>query len=337
MTKHPSIFILVPAYRDPECFPTLVDIFKKAKYPDRIFPSVCWQSVPDLDADMLPRGQLHKNVTVQEFHVNDSHGVCWARNTAQKVYNGEDYALYIDSHSRFIPGWDELIIEELQKCPADRPVLASYPAGYTPPDSLELNATPTVMRPHPFTPGGDIRFRGVFLSKTPEKSLRGAFVAGGFLFTRGEVVREAPNDPYLYFGQEEVILSARLWTHGYDIYHPPKHYLFHYYNMPNDKQKRALHWEDRRDWETYLRRGQARANHLTGHQFSTDPEALKDLDKHGFGTARTFASFEEFTGIDFKTRTVNERGLRCHFIEGLENYMSGPVYIPEIDGAREKA
>ncbi len=333
----PSIFVIVPAYRDPECLPTLIDIFAKARHPERIFPTVCWQSVPELDADMLPRGGLHRNVTIQDFHVNDAHGVCWARNMTQQNYRGEDYVLYIDSHSRFIPGWDELIINELKACPAEKPVLAGYPAGYTPPHNLDIGAAPTVMRAHPFNENGEVRFRSVYLSRVPERPLRGAFIAGGFIFTRGEAVREAPNDPYLYFGQEEVILSARLWTHGYDVFHPPRHYLFHYYNTTATPHKRAMHWDDRRDWEKYLRLGKARADHLTGYQLSSDPEVLRDIHKHGFGSRRTFQSFEEFCGLDFKARKASERALRCHFIEGLDQYMTGPIFIEGIDDVRAPA
>jgi hypothetical protein len=35
-------------------------------------------------------------------------------------------------------------------------------------------------------------------------------------------------------------------AHGYDVYHPRRHFLYHYYNQPGDKQKRALHsWRHR--------------------------------------------------------------------------------------------
>lgn len=338
MSRQPTIFVMIPAYRDPECYPTLIDIFKKAKYPERIFPTVCWQGVPDLDAEMLPKDKLHKNVTVLDFHAQESNGVCWARYTAQQNYKGEDYAFYIDSHSRFLQDWDESLIAELAACPSKKPALSTYPAGYKPPDDLDLKALhPSVMRAHPFTDKGDLRFRSVFLNKTPEIPLKGAFAAGGFLFTTGDVVRDVPNDPYLYFGQEEVILSARLWTHGYDIFVPRKHFLFHYYNVPGEAaQKRALHWNDRKDWATIARKGQTRANHLTGHTLSTDPEILKDIDRHGFGKVRTFRSFEEHTGIDFKNRTVGERGLRCQFIENLSKYMAGPIRIPGIDDIEVK-
>ena len=45
----------------------------------------------------------------------DAEGVCWARYQAQQLWDGEEYVLMIDSHMRFVPGWDDLMIKELAK------------------------------------------------------------------------------------------------------------------------------------------------------------------------------------------------------------------------------
>ena len=39
-----SIFVSIPAYRDPECQYTIIDLFQKAVHPERIFVGVCWQA-----------------------------------------------------------------------------------------------------------------------------------------------------------------------------------------------------------------------------------------------------------------------------------------------------
>ena len=42
------------------------------------------------------------------------------------------------------------------------------------------------------------------------------FAAAGFLFYAGNILREVPFDPHLpyLFDGEEILYSARLWTHG---------------------------------------------------------------------------------------------------------------------------
>jgi Glycosyltransferase (GlcNAc) len=46
--------------------------------------------------------------------------------------------------------------------------------------------------------------------------LQTPFAAAGFLFYAGHILREVPFDPHLpyLFDGEEILYSARLWTHG---------------------------------------------------------------------------------------------------------------------------
>jgi hypothetical protein len=57
------------------------------------------------------------------------------------------------------------------------------------------------------------------------------FVAAGFLFAPALFLHEVPFDPLLpwIFMGEEISMSARLWTSGYDIFSPTVNVLNHYY------------------------------------------------------------------------------------------------------------
>ncbi len=48
MNKKETIFIHLPAYRDPELVPTIKDALKNAKYPKRIHFGICRQYHPNL-------------------------------------------------------------------------------------------------------------------------------------------------------------------------------------------------------------------------------------------------------------------------------------------------
>lgn len=57
------------------------------------------------------------------------------------------------------------------------------------------------------------------------------FVAAGFFFAPANFLYEVPFDPFLpwIFMGEEISMSARLWTSGYDIFSPTINVLNHYY------------------------------------------------------------------------------------------------------------
>ena len=66
-------------------------------------------------------------------------------------------------------------------------------------------------------------------------------VGGGYLVVHSSVLKEVPFDPFLpwIFMGEEIILSARLWTAGYDLFSPAQAVLGHIYN----RQHQPRFWE----------------------------------------------------------------------------------------------
>src|SRR5690606_11344530 len=124
--------------------------------PERVFFGICWQYDPQDDAkcfvEPAPRPD---QVRINPYHWRDSKGVCWARHQAQQLWNGEDYVLMIDSHMRFVQGWDEKMIVELQQCDSKKPIISCHPAAYTPPNNLAQNPRPTILRAHPFNAQGE--------------------------------------------------------------------------------------------------------------------------------------------------------------------------------------
>jgi hypothetical protein len=216
-------------------------------------------------------------------------------------------------------------------------VLSASPAKYTPPDVLDTRLNPTIRRVKMFAPDGNIRCQGEMLDVAPPKPLRGAFLVANFIFSRSEITPEVPYDPYLYFDQEEISYAAKLYTHGWDIYHPTRQILYHYYNdvAAPGGSVRPLHWrdlhkEDNARINFFRDRGLARFNHLTGYAQSQDVNVIKEIDKYGFGTVRSFAEFEAFSGIDFKHKVTSEKALHCLFIQDLSKYRKRPIHIAEM-------
>merc|ERR1712238_22147 len=57
------------------------------------------------------------------------------------------------------------------------------------------------------------------------------FIAAGFFFTTAEFLVDVPFDPFMpwCFMGEEIALSSRAWTSGWDIYAPRKNLISHQY------------------------------------------------------------------------------------------------------------
>jgi glycosyltransferase involved in cell wall biosynthesis len=316
-----SLFVQIASYRDTECQWTVKDLFEKAAFPERITVGICWQYDPARDSacfvEPSPRPKQTKVIAVP---LSETEGVCWARARTQELFTDQDYVLMIDSHMRFIQGWDSALIDELSSCESAKSFLSTYPPSYLPPNLLEVDCPAIVMRAKPFNEEGDVRFDGEVLPRHPERPLRGAFLAAGLIFAPGLFVRDVPYDPYMYFDNEEVTLAARAFTHGWDVYSPTRPLVYHYYYNTEGKHKRALHWDDYQDWVKLRDRSRERYHYMLCGVTPKNTDALTDYEKYQLGTVRSLADYEVFCGIDFKNRTVSDRALRSEFISNIDRY-----------------
>lgn len=319
----PTIFVQIASYRDPELIWTVKSLFETAKYPERIFVGICNQI--DLETDKEFNSEVYpfkKNVREIIVPAQESKGVCWARAEAQKLYRNEDFVLMIDSHMRFIKDWDELFIEELKLCNSEKPIFANYPAAYIPPNDVKPINAAIVQVAKPFNDQGQLRFTSRTFSKATEKPLKGAFIAAGFLFSKGSLIKEIPYDPHMYFGQEEISLALRFYTHGWDVFSPRKNFIYHMYIKVGEDRKRVLQWEDNKDWTKQSTIGKKRFEYLTsGVKDKNSDEYLIDIEKYSLGKVRTLKEFEELTGINFAKKQISEKGLKGWFIEDIEKYI----------------
>jgi hypothetical protein len=306
------IYVAIASYRDTECQWTVQDLFRKAARPERIFVGICWQIVPQEDKDCFEIASPYPEQTrVVTFHVAQSEGVGWARCQAHKLWQGEEYVLNIDSHMRFVEGWDERLLAQLKSCPAPKPLLSTYPPGYVPPDKLN---PPTV----PMLCGGYFDETGVQVNKSraiqpedaPGHPIPSMLYAAGFVFASAQVLKEVPYDPFIYFQGEEISMAARLWTHGWDLFAPSEALIYHAYGKTT---QRKTHWVDNRDWPRLNQRSRARVAHLIGSAPCQDAEALRDLDKYGLGDARSLDDYQRLSGIDFKARTISVSAIEGQF------------------------
>merc|ERR1719271_1827388 len=68
-------------------------------------------------------------------------------------------------------------------------------------------------------------------SAPPARPVPTPWIAAGYFMARGELLQEVPFDPlnpWIFMG-EELSLTARAWTSGYDVYAPNATLISHWY------------------------------------------------------------------------------------------------------------
>jgi hypothetical protein len=297
-----TIFVQIASYRDPELPATLRDCLAKATHPENLRFGICWQrdETEDLDEFLVdPRYR------VIEVPYRDSQGVCWARNALQSLYAGETYTLQLDSHHRFIAGWDQALIDMLQLADSERPILTTYAPSYDPDDESGRDFVPTKIGFDRFVPDGLIRVRPLLMMdyQTLDRPIRARFYSAHFAFSWGRFCEEVKHDPNLYFCGEEISVAVRSFTRGYDLYHPHRVVLWHEYS----RSYRRKHWDDHvegkveKPWHSRDAAAQERLRAL----LRLEPSET-DFGEFGLGNVRSLDDYERYAGISFKLRLVQD-------------------------------
>ncbi|PND37934.1 hypothetical protein C1O66_10610 [Paucibacter aquatile] len=304
-----SIFVSVASYRDPLLCGTLQSLFEQADEPAKLYVGVVDQGRPEerLEID----ASLRERVRYVHVDARDTLGLGWARTLASSFYNFEEWYLQIDSHMQFSPGWDTRMRVLAQQCSSLNPklVISSHPPAFTlsPTGEPELAPTSDLVAAHVVKEGEQLsvdssllRYQSILVQSAGP--IRGAHLAGGCLFARGDFFHEVPYDPFLYFSEEEQALAVRGYTHGWDVFHVQGLPIFHLYNTEKGGVARSLHWRDIQDpqrtftWQMLNARSQQRLNRLLGGH--------PGMGVYGLGSARTLAEYAAFSGVDYVNKVI---------------------------------
>lgn len=304
--KADTIFIQIAAYRDPQLIPTLKDCIDKAKHPENLRFGIAWQHCDKDSWDNLDQFKNDPRFKIIDINYKDSQGVCWARNMVQGLYAGETYTLQLDSHHRFAENWDETLINmlrDLQKEGYSKPLITAYIPSFDPENDPEKR----VMEPWKLTfdryiPEGAVFFLPAAFNKEKDdlnKPMLGRYYSAHFAFSIGDFAKEVRHDPNYYFHGEEISISARAFTHGYDIFYPHKIVCWHEYT----RKGRTKHWDDDKTWGKKNSECHARNRKL----FGMDGE-VNDIDfgPYGFGNIRSLKDYEKYAGMKFSHRAVTQ-------------------------------
>ena len=215
---------------------TIESAFKNADNPKNLHIGVVQQSTKS------DRVDFSQNPHVSEVWLppQKAKGAGYARHLAQTMYNGEDFFLQVDSHTRFEPHWDTIALSMYHEMSSatnnSRIILSHFPRAYVAEggkdtfiDTEKYPATPHRQVVYWFNKamfsGKRVPFNDPSLSM-PEES---ETILAGFVFAPGGIVAEVPYDPNICFWGEELAFSVRAWTRGWRIYSPNKMIVSHFY------------------------------------------------------------------------------------------------------------
>lgn len=303
-----TIFVNVSAYRDTECSATVKDAFAKASKPERVYVGICQQNKESAEDCLGLPGIDMTHVKSLSLDYSRAKGPTYARYLTNTLYAGEDFMLQIDSHTRFVDGWDSKLILMLEKCPSRKAVLTHYPHAY----EVKQANVPADMKTHvpvmcrsKWNSDGIPTFEAVLKPVDQAGLRRVPFLAGGMIFGPGRLFQEVRLDPgldYLFVG-EEVLLSARLFTHGWDLFTPSENVVLHHY----ERKDGPRFWQDITGYRAQQMKTLNRVKSLLGLQ---NPD-ISLSDEYGMGSERTMEKFWGFCRLNPGKRTSDSADFFC--------------------------
>lgn len=296
-----SIFVQVAAYHDFELGKTLVDVLTKSSGDHDIHFGVHLCSYQENEIFIPPLPNL-KSV---ESAAPDNIGVGIARSLANLFYDGQDYYLQIDSHSRMYRNWDAGLINLAERYideGVDKPLFTTYPSSYTYDDNLreDVSYSPDV------TAISFIKNAGAFtesliphqLAIAPDEGDKQRGVAAGFIFTVGDYAHIGFNEKIMFWG-EEILIAASAYTNGFDLFVPDKQYVSHLYfdhQAVFQKNMRRHIWKDFPE-EYQAKDAESKAEVI-------DIFTNKRTGYGALGIDRTLAEYGKYAGLDFDRRKI---------------------------------
>lgn len=304
-----SVFVQIPSYRDHELPQTIKDAIDKASGLVRLHFGVhnclLFGGEVKVHPELPPWAKLSIKESIAPLNI----GLQLSRYIANEFYENEDFYLQVDAHMRFVKNWDLKLVAMIESYRRDgipRPLISMYPPTFTltADGNTILHANPVFYptrisfaeNPDQFT---QTLIPSQLATPMPEGCVYTASVSGGFIFADGKFAEITPNRLIAFWG-EEILIAARAFTSGFDLVTATCDIVYHLYHsgQPYELTRRHHVWVDfPAEFAELDMRSKAELERI----FST-----KAVGDGALGSVRTLADYEEFAGLDFRTRTVTQ-------------------------------
>lgn len=324
--KTDRIMIHLPAYREPELIPTIKDALKNAKHPERIVFGICRQFNPDDGFDNLDEFRDDHRFKIIDIPHIEAKGLAYARALINDtLLEDEEFLLQLDSHHRFTENWDTTLLSWYYDLKNDgyNPLICGYLPYYNPKnDPADRVQEPWFSEAACFYPHGTIFIRptGAKNWKNLTKPYPARFLSGHFAFGPNKWARDVRHDPNIFFSGEEINLTVRSYTHGYDLFHPHRVIIWH--ATMREERAGMLVWDDQhKRGDTRFHKQQNIARSRIRQLLQTEDNG-HDLGPYTLGTIRTLREYEKYAGIHFKKRAFQKWTMDNNFAPNPYPYNS---------------
>ena len=297
--KEDTVYVCIVSYRDPDLKNTIKNCLDNAKKPESIFFSVLSQAEDNEHPDLsfVPDSQIR----YLRRHHSESRGPQWARAMATEGQMYQKYFLQVDSHSRFKPNWDELIIKNFESASefwGNRIIITNYPDHFSPGEGEDVyydteaikkfypmwsEVDNTIMANHDWPDIVDV--------KNGDEVF---FLSLNSMFTTTDIMQSIPFDSELYFTGDEGTMALRAYTNGIRLISPIVKYM--YTNGDRANPPRPLH---------YLESSRALdLNILAYKRMSKLYRNEPGLGIYGIGSTQLYEQYQKITGIYFDSEKM---------------------------------
>jgi hypothetical protein len=306
-----TILLHLPAYREPELVPTIKDALAQAEFPERVHFGICRQFNPEDGFDNVDEFRDDPRFKIYDMPYEQAKGLPYARAIInEQLLEDEDFVLQLDAHHRFTKNWDSTLIEwyDELKNEGHNPLICGYLPYYNPfNDPADRVQEPWFSEAASFYPHGTIFIRPTGFAmdwKQFNKPVPARFISGHFCFGPNQWAKDVKHDPDIYFSGEELNLTVRSYTHGYDLFHP--HRLIIWHATMREERSGKLVWDDqsKRGDDMWWRQqdiGRAKIRQLLRVE-----DNGYDLTGYDLGTSRTLRDYEKYAGIHFKKKSFQK-------------------------------
>lgn len=328
--SHKSIFVSLVAYCDNELLATLRDIFEQAKYPKRVAVGLINQDDEgqyiDFKSDPVLK-KYHKQITCENIVPEKSGGLGVCRHKINsEFYDGQDFYLQIDPHSRLVKDWDEKFICYYGK-PEGKRVIVSTPWAYT------MDGR----RVFKYYVRGARRWHSrviveanhhLKLDFNADGLIRTDLFLAGCVFAPGSWLKEVPYDPKIFMWGEEFDLSCRTFGAGYSAWLVQEPMVWHLWGRQNRKHRGEIREKSRYESRDYEGRAHV-FNKLLNNQYAGQIQFIKrlglDMAELPFAFAAMYDASLDKSGI----KKMKARALRTKRYSTGFKTEAGKVY--EVD------
>lgn len=299
-----SIFISIASYRDAQLPKTVNSLYENADNPEELIFGIVNQDKRKKHATFP---HLKNQLREKNLHFKDAKGAGYARKLAMEMYDGEDYFFQVDSHMRFVKGWDtklkNMMISVQEKTKNKKIILSQFPAPYmalTDGTDYYLKNDPDFWDEPSWTSVVNT-WNGVWAGnrekiKNKKEPHRSHTILAGYMFAPGFIVNEIPYDERISFMGEELCFAIRAYTRDWEIYAPHEMYCWHFYK----REDRPKIWKDNiigRSWSDIEMQSQrVQRDVLLGVERGT----------FGIGDYQKYLNYQKMIGIDFESFYENE-------------------------------